>query len=410
MPKGSGAVAGRQSTHQPPLVVHLIHRLAVGGLENGLVNLINYMPAERYRHAIVCLTDYTDFSNRLQRPDVLVIALHKRSGQDFSVYSRLWRVLRHLRPTILHTRGLAALEYLVLATIAGVPGRIHGEHGRDVYDLDGSKWKYNLLRRVVRPLVHRYIAVSSDLADWLAHTVGVRGDRLTHIYNGVDTQRFHPRPHSRPASGPRGFAPPGTLVVGTVGRMQAVKDQLTLVRAFLQLVDTGPDARRYLRLAMIGDGPLREESQRLLRHAGAESLVWLPGERMDIPEIMRSLDLFVLPSLREGTSNTILEAMASGLPVVATRVGGNPELVEEGETGTLVPSEDPAALAAAIRTYLINRDQLTRHGQAGRQKAEARFSMQAMVDGYLAVYDAVWHDTRRRAHAPSRALSVSCQG
>ncbi len=381
---------------QPPLVVHIIHRLAVGGLENGLVNLINHMPPEYYRHAIVCLTDSTDFRDRIQRPDVPIIALHKRAGQDFGVYIRLWKIVRSLCPDIVHTRNLSGLEYLIPAALARIPGCIHGEHGRDMYDLDGLNVKYNLLRKVLRPLVQHYIAVSAELANWLVCKIGVHDDRVTHIYNGVDTQRFYPRTDPRPALGPEGFAPPGTLIVGTVGRMQAVKDQLTLVRAFLHLLVTEPGARDRIRLVMIGDGPLLEAARQLLRAADAEHLAWLPGERADIPDMMRGLDLFVLPSLREGISNTILEAMASGLPVVATRVGGNPELVEEGRTGMLVPPADPVAMAEAIRTYLADPEKRIRHGQAGRKRAEARFSMEAMVNGYLAVYDAVLNNDRRR--------------
>ena len=375
--------------NRPPLIVHIIHRLALGGLENGLVNLINLMPPQRYRHAILCLTDYTDFRNRLQRTDVPVLALQKREGRDFSVYARLWRVLRRLRPDIVHTRNLPALDCQIPAALAGVPGRIHGEHGRDVYDLDGSNLKYNLLRGAIKPLVHCYIAVSADLADWLVYTVGARPDQVTQVYNGVDLQRFHPRVGSRGPLGPRGFASPETLVVGTVGRMEPVKDQPSLVRAFLHLLNTEPGARQRLRLVMVGNGPLREESQKLISAARAEHLAWLPGECADVPEILRALDLFVLPSLGEGTSNTILEAMASGLPILATRVGGNPELVDEGHTGMLVPAAEPVLLAEAIRTYLVDNRKLIRHGQAGRKKIEAQFSIETMVNRYLAVYDAV---------------------
>jgi sugar transferase (PEP-CTERM/EpsH1 system associated) len=256
-------------------------------------------------------------------------------------------------------------------------------------DLDGLNWKYNLLRKMVRPAITRYTAVSVDLANWLVGTVGVDPDRVTQIYNGVDMQRFHPRTESRSSVGPEDFAPPGTVVIGTVGRMKEVKDQLTLVRAFIRMLESDPACRKHLRLVVIGDGPLREEAQRLLRMANSEQLAWLPGERSDIPELMRGFDMFVLPSLREGISNTILEAMASGLPVVATRVGGNPELVDENVTGMLVPPADPEAMAKAIGSYVVEPSRLRRHGEEGRRKVEKGFSMQGMVNSYLDVYDAV---------------------
>lgn len=380
-----------------PMVAHVIHRLAVGGLENGLVNLINFMPSERYDHAIICLTDSTEFRDRIHRKDVPIIALHKREGQDVGIHLRLWSLFRRLRPTVVHTRNVASLEYVLPAVLAGIPGRVHGEHGRDMSDLDGLNWKYNALRKMVKPAITQYTTVSVDLANWLIETVGVSSDRVRQIYNGVDTQRFYPRVESRRSIGPPEFAPPGTFVIGTVGRMNEVKDQLTLVRAFVRMIEADHPSRRHLRLVLIGDGPLRAESLRLLREADGERLAWLPGERSDIPELMQGFDLFVLPSLREGISNTILEAMASGLPVVATRVGGNPELVDEGLTGTLVPPADPESIAKAIGGYLAEPRRLGLHGEEGRRKVEKRFSMEAMVSAYLDVYDTVLN--RRRASA-----------
>jgi sugar transferase (PEP-CTERM/EpsH1 system associated) len=378
---------------QPPLVAHVIHRLAVGGLENGLVNLVNHMPAEHYRHAIVCLTEATAFRERIRRDGVEVIGLHKRAGQDPAVHVRLWRILRRLRPAIVHTRNVAGLEYLLAAMLARVPGRVHSEHGREMRELDGRHAVYNTLRRAMRPIVHRYVAVSTDLARWLVGTVGVRPDRVTHIANGVDVERFHPRDGPRAALGPPGFAPPDAVVVGTIARMTPIKDQVTLVRAVLRLIAADPRARERLRLVMVGDGPLLDDARSLLREARAEALAWLPGERADVPDIMRGLDLFVLPSLSEGVSNTILEAMASGLPVIATRVGGNPELVEAGATGVLVPAADPPTLAEAIATYVADPDLRARHGEAGRKVAQTRFGLAAMVAGYRAVYDAVLRRT-----------------
>ena len=176
---------------------------------------------------------------------------------------------------------------------------------------------------------------------------------------------------------------------GTVGRLETVKDQPNLVRAFIHLMPTVPKAGDRLRLVIVGDGSLRAEIERLLAEAHVQDQVWLAGSRDEVPELLRSLDLFVLPSRAEGISNTILEAMACGLPVVATEVGGNAELVAEGETGQWVPANDPVALAAAIRSYVNDPDRMQAHGAAGRREVEVRFSLEAMVTAYRAVYDAV---------------------
>ena len=202
--------------------------------------------------------------------------------------------------------------------------------------------------------------------------------------------------------GPEGFVASKSFVVGTVGRMEAVKDQLTLVRAFLHLVQDNPDARERMRLVMIGDGSLRRPAKELLRKAKVEGLAWLPGERRDVAEIMRAMDLFVLPSLRVGISNTILEAMATGLPVVATEVGGNPELVNAGETGELVPHSNAPAMAKAITNYSSQPEKARDHGRNARRKVEREFSMEAMVNGYLRTYDNALHQRpteRLREHS-----------
>jgi sugar transferase (PEP-CTERM/EpsH1 system associated) len=377
-------------SRQPPLVAHIIHRLDYGGLENGLVNLINHLPPERYRHTIICLTDFNpEFRRRIQQPGVEVYALHKRTGHDWGLYGRCWSLLRQLRPAIVHTRNLASLEMQVPALLAGVKARVHGEHG---WDCDPALMnpRHHRLRRWLRPVVSHYIALSGEIATYLEIDVGVAPERMSRIINGVDTQRFYPGRDRSPL--PANFAPPGAFVIGTVGRLERVKDQPNLVRAFIHLMQTVPDARDRLRLVIVGDGSLRTEIERLLAEAHVLDQVWLAGSRDEAPELLRSLDLFVLPSQAEGISNTILEAMACGLPVVATEVGGNAELVAEGKTGQLVPANNPAALAAAIRGYAGDPDRVQAHGAAGRRQIEARFSLEAMVAAYRAVYDAVLNE------------------
>jgi sugar transferase (PEP-CTERM/EpsH1 system associated) len=235
--------------------------------------------------------------------------------------------------------------------------------------------------------VQRYIAVSKDLAQWLTKTVGVEPDRIRQIYNGVNPALFYPRQGARPDVAPPGFIPPNGKLIGTVGRLAVVKDQPTLVRAFAQVLRKRPQWRERLRLVMVGDGPLRPQVEACLHAEAMDSFVWLPGDREDVADLLRTLDLFVLPSLGEGISNTILEAMATGLPVIATRVGGNPELVDEGVTGALVPPADPAALADAVEAYVQDEAYMHQQGAAGHHKASRAFTWERCVEEYLGVYD-----------------------
>ena len=369
-----------------PLVLHVVHRFDTGGLENGLVNLINHMPAAAYRHAVLALTEVSDFRSRVKPQDVEFIALHKPPGQGFKLYPRLWRLLRQLRPAIMHTRNLGPLEMQVVAAAARVPVRVHGEHGRDVGDLDGNSRHHQRIRRIYSPAVQHWVALSRDLQGYLVDRVGIPAQRITQIYNGVDTERFHPAPQRVGIAGCP-FDPARHWLAGTVGRMQEVKGSTLLATAFVQALNQQPALRDRLRLLMVGDGPLRAQCQTILAEAGMADLAWLPGERQDVPELMRGLDCFVLPSLAEGISNTILEAMASGLAVIATRVGGNPELVDEARTGSLVPSASSGVLARALTEMANNPERAAEMGLAGRQDVERRFSMQAMVGSYQGLYD-----------------------
>ncbi len=370
-----------------PLVLHVMHRFATGGLENGVVNLINHMPEQAYRHAVLAMTDITDFRDRVQRKDVQFIALNKPPGHGVWQYRKLFKLFRQLRPAVVHSRNLSALEVQVPAWAAGVPARVHGEHGRDVGDLDGSSVKYQRMRRLYRPFVQHYTALSRDLADYLRQKVHVPAERITQAYNGVDTTRFNPVDSGpQPISGCP-FDPAQHWLVGTVGRMQTVKDQTMLAEAFVLAVRAAPQLVDRLRLVMVGDGPLRAQVLTILEAAGIAHLAWLPGERNDVAAIMRGLRAFALPSLAEGISNTILEAMASGLPVVATDVGGNAELVQHGLTGYVVPAARPQAMADRLVALAIEPQQARQMGLAGCQRVKDCFSMRAMVQTYQTVYD-----------------------
>lgn len=364
-----------------PSIVHVVHSLAIGGLENGLVNLINTSSAE-FRHVIVCLTTDGPLRSRL-RPGVEVVAIGKRAGHDLPAFLRLIRLLRRLRPAIVHSRNWAAFDAVLAARLAGVPVVVHGEHGRDITDPEGRNVRRNRIRRLLAPLVTRFVPVSGDLARWLVEDVRVPAHRVTPIRNGVDLSRFG---HvSRTAARTNLGLPGEAVVVGTVGRLDPVKDQAGLVRAFADVVAAHPESL----LVIAGDGACRGDLEGLAAGLGVGERVRLLGERRDIPLVLGAMDIFVLPSVAEGMSNTVLEAMASGLPVVATRVGGNAEMVDDGVTGTLVPPRDAATLSAAISTYIDDPHLRSLHGKASRDRAREEFGLERMCRAYAALYQSL---------------------
>lgn len=370
-----------------PLVMHIVYRFDTGGLENGIVNLINHMPTGAYRHAVLALTEVTDFRHRIRHEGIPTLALNKPPGHGLWQYPKLFRLFRQLRPAVVHTRNLAALEAVVPAWAAGVPVRIHSEHGREGRDLGAGATRYDHVRKLYRPFVSHYIALSKDLETYLSRAVSVPAGQLSQFYNGVDVEKFRPVPGPRPTIAGCPFSPENHWIMGTVGRLQPVKDQATLARAFVRAVTLAPELKDRLRLAIVGEGPLRTEVMDILNSGGVAGMSWLPGERHDIPEILRGLHCFALPSQSEGISNVLLEAMASGLPVLATAVGGNPELVDAGRTGELVPPSDPEAMAQVLVRLVRDPGYSAALGRAARADIETRFSMPTMVGSYQGLYD-----------------------
>lgn len=371
------------------LVVHLIYRLDFGGMESQLVERLNRMPAGRYRHAVVCLDDINpDFARRIARPDVTLHALHKRPGLSPATHVRLWALLRRLRPAVFHSYNLSAIEYAPAALLAGVPVRINGAHGREGADPHGTNRKHNFLRRLMAPFYHCCYANSAAMLDWNRQVIGVPARRSRLLSNGIDADRFRPRRDGddRSAGWPFGA---DCIVIGTVGRVQDVKDHATLLDAFVLLRRRLPALAGRLRLAVVGNGPLLAALRARADAAGDEvgAAVWLPGARSDVAQLLRGLSVFAMSSLAEGTPGAALEAMASGLPVVGTRVGGIPEVVEEGVTGALVAPADAAAMAAALESYVVSPELVTRHGAAARERVLRLYSMPAMVAGYQGLYD-----------------------
>lgn len=358
---------------QRPLVVHLIYCLDTGGLERVMLNSIRGMAGQGFRHAVVSLTYATDFAKQLPA-DVTVYCLGKKPGADLTIHLKLWRLLRELRPTILHSYNLATLEYHPISWLAGVRGHFHAEHGRDVSDPKGDNKKYQWLRRLISPFVQRYIAVSDELKQWLLLQVRLPAKKVQLIYNGINTEQFH---LSSTKSDCFDFI--------HVARLSPIKDQSTLIQAFAILREQSSQSWRLL---IVGDGPLRADLELLVTRLGLTQDVEFLGERRDIAPLMQQSRVFVMSSLAEGIPMTVLEAMACGLPVVATAVGGLPELILS-QQGRLVEPSSPQALADAMQYYLEQPALASQHGFNCRQRVCEKFSEPAMVTQYLDLYRSV---------------------
>lgn len=354
-------------------VVHVVNSFGLGGMEKGIATCVSHSHPD-FCHAIVCLTE-SGPAEALLPAGTPVRQVRKPPGNSLRAIVRLARELRRLRPCMVHTRNWAGVDGIIAARLAGIRTVLHGEHGWDVEDLHGDSRKRRFLRRNLSGFTAGFTCVSKHIASWLTEAVQVRCP-VTQICNGVDTDLYRPGPDRAAVRQELGI-PPTTLLVGHVARLVAVKNHDALFRAFEAVRNEIGDTV----LVCIGDGPREAELQRL-----AGPGVRFLGNRTDVPRLLRAMDLFVLPSLNEGISNTILEGMATGLPVVATDVGGSSELVEHEATGLLVPSEDEHAFAEAMRSYLVDEARRREHGRRARAIVVEQLGLERMVRAYEHVW------------------------
>ena len=356
-------------------VMHLIHQLGAGGAENGIVNIANHIDCNAFESAICAFVGGGALTKRLDLKRTALFEMEKRSGNDIRLPFNLYRLFRRWKPDIVHTHAWGTLlEGIVAARFAKVPAVIHGEHGT-LQD----KAQNIVIQRFLWRSVDRVLSVSAAHARQMSKTIGFPVDRIDVLANGVNTDLFGKQtPNIKDELG----LADDSFVIGTVGRLVPVKNQRLLIRTFANLTTR----HNQLHLVITGDGPLKRELESMANALNCREHVHFLGRRSDVPRIMAGLDVFVLCSHSEGMSNTILEAMSSGLPVIATDVGGNPELVVHGRTGMLVPSDNDDALGAAIESLIVDADLKVSMGRYGRERAAREFSLQAMVRRYEKLY------------------------
>jgi glycosyltransferase involved in cell wall biosynthesis len=348
-------------------VVHVTLGLGVGGQEKLLVELARHADRARFDLRVVCLGGRGALAPDLEGCGAPVEALAEPDGLRPGIVLRLAGLFRRWRADVVHTHDNRPLVYgAPAARLARVPQVIHTRHYGRIAHISRRQ---GLLEAAGARLTDRFICVSRDSAA-AAVAQGVPARKVGTIWNGIDLTRFA-------YAGPR---PGGPAVL--VARLSPEKDIPTLLRAAAQVVRAEPA----FRLEIAGDGPCRPELQRLAAELEFGERVRFLGEIRDVPGLLARAGLFVLSSLTEGISLTLLEAMARGLPVVATRVGGNPEVVADAATGLLVPPGNPEALAEAVLSVWRDPGRGRELGLAGRRRVEQNFEVRGMVSRYEALY------------------------
>jgi len=361
-------------------VLYLITELNIGGAERVVEQLATQLSRGHYNVSVACLYDPGAIADEITASGVPVVNLGMQSKWDLAAAYRLFRLLRNKRIQILHSHLFHAnLLAALVGRLANTPIIIATRHSIDIDGMGRER-----VNRWVRSLCDAVVAVSKEVREAELQRSRTGPSKVVMIPNGVQIETFTKISQADvEALRQKLRIHPNTAVIGTVASFNEYKGHTYLIDATVRILEQLPDTK----VLLVGGGPLRSQMEDKAEALGLLDYIIFTGIRQDIPRILSTLDLFVLPSLWEGMPIVLLEAMAAGLPVVATRVGGIPEVVEHGVTGLLVPPRDPEALAQAIIALLQDRERAEAMGQAGRARVEKYFSVERMVQQTEALYE-----------------------
>lgn len=385
----------------PVVVAELAGSSSYGGGERYLELLCDRLDRARYRMLVIC-PEPGPFVGRLKERGVETHLVHLAPLFNPLALWRLTRLLARERVTILQTHGARANFYgRIAGRLAGVPVIISTVHNslKDYEVPSFTRWLYTVALRLTLPFVHRIICVSDSNRRDLIEECPATAALIQTVYNGVDLSAFPSQPNRQKIR--QEFGITGGPVLVMIARLTEAKGHRYLLQALPCLLETWPR----LCCVFAGDGELRDQLHRLAVELAVEGSCRFVGVREDIADILAAADVVVLPSLSEGFPFVLLEALAMGCPVVASRVNGIPELIENHKTGLLVPARDPRALAAAIREMLSNPTAASKLGAAGRAVVRERFTVDRMVANTTAIFDAAMQDAGERSPVQKRVLA-----
>ena len=370
----------------PIRIMHVVDTLGKGGLENSLVNLIERLDPNHFEHTVCAIRGLGANAGRLPRERVRVMCLAKKDTDSAIQVAKLARTIRDIRPDVVHSRNWGAIEAVPAGRWARGCGLIHSEHGLDSNTPAKEPKRRTWFRRLAFELADRVLTVSYQLRDVHAARTGFPARKISVIHNGVDSQKFRSDAETRARVRQELGLSDDEFCIGCVGNLFPVKDHMTLLHAAAGLAASS----NAWRLLMIGEGPERTRLEDFVNgHAEWKSRVRFLGSSHRVTELLNAMDVYVLPSLMEGISNSLLEAMATGLPVIATHTGGNPEVVVDGESGLLFPVGDARRLTDQLLALGERKDQRAQLGQQALRRVREEFSLDAMVRNYEQLYESV---------------------
>jgi sugar transferase (PEP-CTERM/EpsH1 system associated) len=374
-------------------IIHVVRTLATGGTEGVVRKLLAGLDPEIFEQKVFTLIKSSSSAPEEECMD-------RATGKCEFLVPRLAQVFMRERPDIVHSRNWATIEAIIAAKLSVVPAIVHSEHGRDLQTHGPQSFRRKILRRFAYGWSDRLFCVSQELKDYYCRELKWGKDVFEVIPNGVDVEQFRRDNRARFDIRAKLQAGPKTIVVGTVGRLDPVKDQVTLLRAAEMALGQGLD----LRLVVVGDGVQRAHLENLSsRNSDLAQRTTFTGDVRNVAEWLNAFDIFVLPSLSEGMSNTLLEAMAVGVPPIVTAVGGNAEVVEEGQSGLLVAPLETEKICDYIVQLGTDEMRRRRLGDNAHRRVVAHFSITRMLDRYSRMYCELTEPSKRPMPALRRA-------
>ena len=359
-------------------VLYFITELNIGGAESALARTVTRLSKDRFNVLVACLRGSGMVAKKIKASGIPVVDLKARGKWDMRAIYQFLCLLRREHIQLLHSYMFHA-NFLgrLLGRLARIPIIVSAERTME-QESKARLWA----NRATAPLADRITAVSEAVRKFAHEQIGIDGQKLVTIYNGVDLSDYQANINAEKVRSSLGIDS-SSIVIGTISRLEKVKGIPYLLQAFAQILLIYPSSF----MLIVGNGAERKALEALAQNLGISSRVIFTGDRSDIPALLAIMDIFVLASLFEGLPNAVLEAMAMGKPVVATTVGGTPEVVKDGVTGLLVPPRDPDALAQAINALLSDQDRSQAMGKAARERVKRYFTVERMVERTEALYE-----------------------
>jgi len=353
----------------------------IGGIQNFLINLVNRIDQTKFRTTVINFIHSEPLVQSISQEVCPVLSLNKKPGFDWGLIRSLSDLLKGKKPDVIQTHNWGTLvEGFLAGSMGGITRFVHAERGTL-----NRNWKNIMVQQLLWRRMDKVLCVSEAHKHEIIETIHFPSSRIHSIVNGVDVDKFQPNSTMRASFRKEMGLTDEHICIGSVGYLRPIKNHILLMKAGKEICHQYHNVR----ICLIGEGPEKEKLMLAAQENGIQAQVIFCGARHDIPLVLNGMDVFVLPSLNEGLPNAVLEAMATKIPVIASHVGGVPEVVQNEENGLLFTSNDPTSLTRKLEDLISYPEKRKMLAQNGRDRVVSQFSLDSMVKAYEDLYQSL---------------------